>query len=428
MQYSQDKLDLLKDFTKMLNSKQELWRIQGGAGCGKTQFIKLLIEHYLAVNKLQTVIDPTTETVTSSNIFLTATTNKATAVITEDVSEPLETQYGALTTKTIYSLLGLKVFNDYKTGGTRVHRPSTDSAPTFPKNSLIIIDEASYLDWRMWKYIETDLIGHDLKIVFIADYYQATPVSSNMSPIFDPKIPVGTLTERHRYPKGSAIHTNSLLCEQAIDTGKGGKIQFDSTLVRIRSNELDDLINEHFVENQHNAKIVAYHNKTVVGYNNKIANLIYGNSFFNVGQQVVFNNYYLFGRCSVSNEATATVMKVGKRFYHKEHCIDCVTLDVKLHAGKTISIHVPADYHEFKEKLKSLAANKDWSNYYNLKEGVVDIRHSWACTSHKSQGSTYDFTIVDFNDLKQIKVLSDFYRMFNVAITRSRVKTYILKD
>lgn len=430
MQYSQDKLDLLKEFTKFLNSPDQIaWRIQGGAGCGKTLFIRLLIEHYLAVNQLKTIIDPTTEKATSDNIFLTATTNKATAVLIEDVAEPLETKYGVLTCKTIFSLLGLKVYDDYKTGATKVTRPKNENRPLFRKNSLIIIDEASYVDWGLWKYIQKDLLDLGLKVIFIADFYQSTPVNCNMSPVFDPSIPYSTLTERHRYPVGSAIHTNSLLCERAIDTGKGGKITFDDSLERVRAKDVPALIQKHFVDEPSNTKIVAYHNKTVVGYNNQIAQVLYGNTDFNVGQSVIFNGFYVIGRRSIANEASGVIKRIGKSYYLNSFPdLEVREIIVTLHGNHDVSVVIPTDYFYFHQKLKDLAKAKEWRDYYTLKENVVDIRHPWACTAHKSQGSTYDFTIVDFNDLKHIKVLSDFYRMFNVSITRSRLKTYVIKD
>ena len=430
MNYSQDKLDLLPIFTKMLNDpNQDTWRIQGPPGCGKTTFIKLLVNHYLAVNKMQTIIDPTTEQRTSSNIFLTATTNKAVSVINEEVTQPLASEHGLITTKTIYKLLELKVFNDFRTGATRVSRPQTAQSPIFPKNSLIIIDEASYIDWRMWKFITTDLLGLGLKVIFIGDFYQSVPVGSNMSPIFDPAIPSSALTERHRYPVGSAIHTNSLLCEKAIDTGKGGKLAFDDTLVKVTSAELPALIQEHFIDNQHNARIVAYTNLVVMNYNQEIGQKLYGNDFFNKDQQVIFNDFYIFGRVTVPNESLATVVNVQKPFLHGEYGIECARVTVDLNTTKQrLVVIVPVSYKQFRELLNDCASGKNWKKYFELKEDIVDLRPSWAVTSHKSQGSTYDYTIVDFNDLKTINVLSNFYRMFNVAITRSRIKTYIVKD
>lgn len=424
MQYSQDKLDMLPVLTKLFASEQEVLRIQGPPGCGKTTVIEMIVRHYLQLNELQTMIDPETEKLSSANIFLSATTNKATSVIFEEVCQSLEKDYGAISCTTIYSLLGLKVFNDFSTGKTKVIAPKNRNLRHFPDNALVIIDEASYTDYTLWKHIQEQLFDKKLNVILIADYYQSTPVNCKLSPIFDPSIPVYTLTERFRYPVGSAIHQNSLLCEKAIDTGEVDKLIFDNTFERIRAADMGALIKHHMIDNDFNTRILAYRNNTVVNYNKEICNAKFGDNFFHVGQKVVANRFYKIGGEIIHNEQHLTVRSVGEEYTYI-YGIRVKNLTFKEYGQ--VEFPIPVDFNQFREVLKRLKNEANWSAFYEVQESIIDIRHSWASTVHKSQGSTYDFCILDFNDLLGVSNQLLFYRLLNVAITRPRQKVFICK-
>lgn len=423
---SQDKQDLLPVLSQMFsNPNQELLRIQGGAGVGKTTVVEMIVRHFLKFNEIQRLIDPETKKLTSTNIFLSATTNKALAVLNDLAGTNLERDFGQITCKTIYSLLTLKVFNDYNTGETKVSRNMKQSCMTFPTNSLIIIDEASYTDGILWSHVKQQLLGKKLNIILVADYYQATPVGSRVSPIFQPEIPEYLLTERFRYPVGSAIHLNSLAAEKAIDTGQMDRLLFDNTFEHINRTQMMDVIKHHCVDNDFNTKILAYTNRTVIKYNEWICQQKYGDTDFHVDQEVCSNSYYLFGQTAIRNEQKLIIKAVGE-VYSANSGLLLRNLMFKGYGNQ--SFPIPADHTQFNSFLKAAKQEKDWSTFYSLKENVMDIRHSWASTVHKAQGSTYDYSIVDFDDLETVTNPLLFYRLFNVAITRPRHKVFICKD
>jgi len=423
---SQDKLNLTPVLSQMFsNPKQQTLRIQGPAGTGKTTVIEMIVRHFLKFNEIQRLIDSETKKMSSSNVFLCATTNKALAVISDLVAKNLENEFGLLTCKTIYSLLTLKVFTDYNTGQTKVSRNLRQSCMAFPKNSLIIIDEASYTDGILWSHIKDQLLDKDLNVIFIADFYQATPVGSSTSPIFAPDIPVYELTERFRYPNGSAIHLNSMAFERAIDTGNVEQLLFDNTFEIVKRADLDELIKHHLVDNDFDTKILAYKNKVVVDYNNQICKAKYGDTFFHVGQQVTSNKFYTFGQCVIRNEQKLTVRKLGDEYVTDS---GLKLRNVLFQETGNAQFSVPSDFHQFYAILKKYKDAKNWNEYYNLSETILDIRHSWASTVHKAQGSTYDYAIVDFTDMLGITNPQLFYRLLNVATTRPRYKVFICKD
>lgn len=426
MELSEDKKQLIQRFGDMLTDDSDnILRIQGGAGCGKTTVIEALVRHYLMTNQLLRAIDLDTKELTSDNIFLTATTNKATAVIAEEVLPNLEDEFGTITTKTIYQLLNLKVFNDRNTGETKIQYNSKGRKQIFPNGSLVIIDEAGYVDNILWKHIESQLIGTKIKLVFLADYYQATPVRSGESPVFNSSIPCFTLTERFRYPTNSGIHLNSLMFEDVIAGNSPQTLVLDNTFQAVTRGEFKELIEDKMVNQTTDSKIIAYTNQQVVAYNDFVCEQLYGDTGFHEGQDVIANQFYVVGNTKIRNEQ---VMRI-KEIQGTCNDYECDLINMKVSFGlKNVVIQVPANFAQFKTKLKELAANKRWHEYFNLSENVVDIRHSWAVTAHKAQGSTYDYAFIDYPDMLKIKGSTLFYRLMNVAITRPRLTTFICKD
>lgn len=62
-----------------------------------------------------------------------------------------------------------------------------------------------------------------------------------------------------------------------------------------------------------------------------------------------------------------------------------------------------------------------WSrSAYALKAALPDIRHAYAMTIHKSQGSTFDAVLVDWREAQKARMAgADLSRLLYVAITRA---------
>ena len=59
-----------------------------------------------------------------------------------------------------------------------------------------------------------------------------------------------------------------------------------------------------------------------------------------------------------------------------------------------------------------------------LKDAFANIRHTYAITTHKSQGSTFEIGVIDFHDLNTIWDDMEFNRALYVAFTRA--SNYVL--
>ena len=75
-------------------------------------------------------------------------------------------------------------------------------------------------------------------------------------------------------------------------------------------------------------------------------------------------------------------------------------------------------------KVKSQA----WKDSYAVAETFQDVKYAYACTIHKSQGSTYRNVYMDFNDVLNLKLASDKEKCQSlyVIITRASHNLYLL--
>jgi len=60
------------------------------------------------------------------------------------------------------------------------------------------------------------------------------------------------------------------------------------------------------------------------------------------------------------------------------------------------------------------ASAKAWA----LRKAFANLRHAYAITTHKSQGSTFDIAIVDLKDMAKMRTAFQFNRGLYVAATR----------
>ena len=144
--------------------------IMGPAGSGKTTLVRSLLATMKSRLKLYTLLLGSKDEVPSFTTELTATTNKAVAVLSKLSGKEC---------MTVHSRLGLVPQEDYSTGKVNFVR-GIKHAPIY--NTLLVIDEASFIDDDLFQTIDTSTVN--CKILFIGDQYQLAPVNQTV-PIMD---------------------------------------------------------------------------------------------------------------------------------------------------------------------------------------------------------------------------------------------------
>lgn len=400
MQLNQDQLRVIESAMAFLLSPSERFMvIKGRAGTGKSTLTAALIPE---INKQLGVISLILQENEPKPVLLTATTNKAAKVIADICNE---------NATTIHSLLNLRISQDYSTGETKLTR---SAGSKIVKNSVIIIDEAFYIDPLLQKYITECTLN--CKIIFIGDPYQCAPVRQTHSPIENLVCRTEELTQVMR--NSGALTT---LGEHWRDTVISGVFNpFTQSIPGIIDwvdgatfqQEIENAYMNSVGENQN--KIVCWTNKQAEAYSHYIRKLKGYPDEFAVGEYLqIMNSLPKLGY------PTDSVIQI------KHFESNCTFNGIEGRYAKTMSgdsLFIPNSSADYTAALKAASKAKDWPLYFQMQENVPDLRAIHACTVHKAQGSTYDTVFIDLPDIGKCNIASDVARMMHVSTTRAKYR------
>lgn len=382
------------------SDKQELV-INGSAGTGKTYLLKELVRNEIL----------------PFDTRYTATTNKAANVLAGYLEE-----VGIDDVYTIFSLLNLVPYDDYKTGKTTLKQTDDPHLSA----DLIVIDEAFMLTNDVLKYIHKAIKNKTTKVIYIGDSYQLPPVFYKKSPVEDIDNTI-TLTKVRRSDK-PAIKDVSQQLRNNVDTLKFTKLIVDNDDVQI-VDSVDFISNivENFTENPHGAKIVAWTNDKVQNYNSFVNKLLHDKDEFEVGDVVVANKPILGnwgkivvpidGETSIANikDYTVTGLDMGL-----ENDFDNIIIESKrITIAGGYNIYQAKNPKQVIQLMGKFKSHRQWKDFFAVKNYFADIRLPYACTVHKSQGSTYHTVFVDVFDICKNQATDEVAKLMYVAATRA---------
>ena len=374
--------------------------ITGQSGTGKTTIVKAIIKYIEDKKLLAKLIG--IENDTTPSVILTASTNKAAAVLS---------QLTERSAKTIHSVLALRPQIDYSTGECKF-LPSDD---TFMQhNAVLIIDEMSFIDETTYRIIREQT--SNCKIIWVGDHYQLKPIQSRGMPVYRNCQNIIELTEIMRNKGGIQLLGKEL--RKAIDTHIMPALDNSPNVAILGKQEYMDNIRNAFLNNE-DAKIVAWRNASVLAYNNFIQKDILHKADLFIGDIYTINDG-VFTSSDTSQEtiylptdSTIRLLKIIGETANM-HIIRVSGIN-----GVTGSIQIPKEFNGKAILLKQAAKEKDWQTYYSIKKSVVDLRLPYASTVNKAQGSTHDHIFLDLGDVLQCKNLDTLYRMLYVGCTRA---------
>lgn len=200
----------------------------------------------------------------------------------------------------------------------------------------------------------------------------------------------------------------------------------------------------------YDVRILAYRNKTVVAYNQAIHYALYPKTsdMFCVGEPVMAHEGYTPIKgdrkdLPIKNSFEFVVRKVEATVHplYPEFKTWRLELGKDLEEKTGFSVaYVPWDEGEYDaevstrfDKVREFESGKDWYGRkkalklaWDFKKQWALIRHAHALTLHKSQGSTLDYGLIDFDDTDKISEDFEFNRALYVGLTRPRFKTKFL--
>lgn len=435
--HQQSAYDLLERFA--VGGEDRLLAVLiGYAGTGKTTLIARLVRALSARIK----------------IAVAAPTNKAVAVLAEKIG------VDSIHASSIHSLLGLKL-SEQENGEAHCEQDGEASLHEF---QLVIVDEASMVGTDLFRYIMLHKRG--CRVLFVGDPAQLPPVGeAEASPVFrmvDHKV---MLSEVVRQAAGNPIIGLSMQIRRWIeDDRRPSSVDLAAAIAPTAGREasvvpgdaetIRNFATYVIKEEGHSCRVISFTNRAVVAHNDAIHFKVHGPTPypFCEGEIVIAQEAFkarLLGSplsVDVLNSSELTVVSVQPGRHEKFQEIEALRVALRDDADRMIECFIPANQVQFDSvladgwrrwraaKTEAQAASDNRrddaptllrkareisSENWARKRAFAPIRHAYAVTAHKSQGSTFDTVIVDLNDLAKMKSAFDFNRALYVAATRA---------
>ena len=443
--------------------------LKGYAGTGKTYVNSFIVEWLLTRNKVTETVPKADDifdlmgkgrsSTKNPKIAVTAPTNKAVKVC----QRMAEYEHENIEYKTIHKLLGLK---EEITDAGKVKFVKEWGAETELNDyDILVIDEVSMLNDELFIMINHEITSNQsrTKLLMIGDGFQIPPVGSDNCIPFTEKgcrdfeIGVVELTEIVRQANGSPIidlatavrerQPNALDNRTSVFNEHGGLYYLSKsqkeTIYTICDNYFD---NEYFREYPDFMKVIAWRNAAVNAINGRARTLIYKNepkiTKLMVGEKLVANspitshgtNRVLY---TTNDEFEVISFTIEKRetYKNKDVTIHCkfyrtITKDINGNEKEICIIHEDDEalLNSISAQLKDNAIRtKDpglrkwvWKVYYEVARHFADVKYNYAITAHKSQGSSFQNTMVLMWDILENRKQLEAERILYVGLSRPR--------
>ena len=404
--------------------------LEGKAGTGKTtttiEFIKQL----------------------KGNVLVGAISNQATEVIggkIENYAAPV----------TVAQILGIHLNME-----TNKFQPDKKKRPLILSADYVIIDEASMMNEELYEYMMS-IKPKKTKVFLIRDMGQLGPIRDITSPYYaDKKELIGSksqissefgykLYERIRQGEESPIlpyadyFWKNNTGEAVLDPAAGKRISIRSpkgNLLFTRTVNYDSLAKQFRLgldqNNPNHIRIITYRNATKERYNKEIHQRLFGNVDFASGEILIFNDTFIADEQTFSNSSVVTVNTVSEKtqkdgftgyeatVLYKDTIFPLFLLDP---AGKAKFMS------EVDKRMKEAAGIQDaklraeaFAEAYAFKESFPNVDYGYAITSHKSQGSTYNISVVDEADILSVGLISNREKSESIYVGATRAKYGLL--
>lgn len=382
-------------FDTVINGKNKVTVLVGEAGTGKSVTTAEIINHF------------------PGTISITATTNKA----KENIARMAEKE-----ANTVQSEMGFVIVQkNFKQQLSKVRDAYC--------SNLLIVDEVSMLPIAVYEDILEYLKeGHIDKVLFLGDPIQLRSVGEGVDINKIEGVTIELTEQMRQVNPDSPVSKYLAEMRGAIKT-----IVEDERAIEVALPERCDefhLTSDHkefcqmYNETKGNKKILAYRNAVVNKYNEHIHG---GENLFNEGDEVIINKPLGKAR----NGDTVQVLNVKKNSKY-----DKLDLKIITSFGEIFTISYWLSTAAYNERIDELRVAKEHDKYWAVVNFSIDLKHLYACTVHKSQGSSYTTVFIDASDIWAAHSAAktswnnpinyeDFLRLMYVSVSRMRLKAVV---
>lgn len=388
--------------------------LEGPAGTGKTFSMKALVQRY------------------KRRVVFTAPTNKAVRVL----RETLRNDEYKPEAKTIYSLLGLQMMANGEI--KELAKPEDDV--DLSDFSLVVVDEASMVNEALMGYIEDASQKHKrIRWIFMGDPYQLPPVGEDRSLVWAiPKI--ARLTKVMR--QDNQILAMSIHLREMVEK-PFGKLRLDSDndgeegIWSCPGGQLDLAILNHkdsFTKGE--SKAIAWRNVEVDRLNQLVRKELFAEPVkypWQPGDRITL----LEPAKSLEGEIIGTTDEEGAveradLAAHPSHAdLECWRVVMRTDFNAAITLWVPTQVTAAKIEIRAgrmaaeARATRNWKDFWAFKDSFHKVRHAYATTAHRAQGSTYLRAFVSWRDILKNGNRGEAMRCLYVAASRPKKELYL---
>jgi exodeoxyribonuclease-5 len=466
------------------DKSKAMWALVGYAGTGKTFSLTQIVATLRkgGVRK-EDSLDDIFGGARPLRIAMSAPTHKAVRVM-----KRFAKGLPGVSFATIHSLLGLKeqIDNNGKVKFVQSKDPDQIKIETF---DVVIIDESSMLADELFGLLIA-YAKRGIKLIFVGDPAQIPPVNHLDSKPFiaaeREKYSIGMveLTDIVRQSMDNPILAYATRIRKAYKTASDFPVEthllnYSTPMSGILHLKEDDSINTHetieryfnceeFRQDADHMKIICWRNKTVDTFNSMVRKHIYRDQgelpFIMKGEKLIVDAPVVLpnGRILLSNNeeievssydiSTATLDYFTMNLVNKEWIADQPEISLKYY--NTFVKYFDEDGTEQEANIRILheserlrlqgvlneikkaatAVNFDspyrgklWKSFYAVDRTFAAVKYNYAITSHKSQGSTYNNTMLIDWDIAVNRTVEERNRIRYVAATRARHLLIIVK-
>lgn len=363
--------------------------------------------------KLSAVIDSTK--VNQRPWYFSATTNKAKQAIQRCL--PYQE------VDTIHSLLGLRPYRGYLT-------KSNNFTSKLSPGSILVIDEASYIDAKLLSFID-ELVPKSVKVIYVGDANQLTPVKSTTCPVFHQGYEELKLTTLVRQTNAPLIGELSSEFKEYIESNGQldfPKVSLSNEISHMSSSDFNALIEKVFIQDNgltlHN-RVLAGTNAVVNKHNTHLFGLANGRTELVAGDTVVSNNYVK----GIKTDEEVIILSKSPYLSSIANCSGTIfSIQSMTHST---DVYVPDSHKKASKAVTDILdapESIDKVEALELYTAMADLRPMYASTIHKSQGSTFENVYIDLGSLSYVRDKIALARLLYVAISRASKHVYLTGD
>lgn len=367
--------------------------------------------------------------------------HKALAVLSAFVPDDVECM-------TVFRALGWRI-------NKRTGLPLQTGRSSLYATDVLIVDEASMIDTAMYEALIREQGKYGFRILWVGDPGQLPPVGQDegVPPVFGLVEQQYRLTEIVRQAADSPIIAASMYVRECLQKGARPDVNEllnysgNGDVIQVTHGGLMAVVGNVVSALDHglNAVAVGWTNRSIERVNSLVSKQRHpcGTTRIAPGDSVTFGTSLMYGeKPVVATDSIGRVLDVTLAPKHGCISIDCLELSISIAGQEPIWCHTPIDIEGYNKNMRSMKRAlkrmneyvkqvdaKDAQEAYNRRDelGVAihecaqdyaDVRHMYGITAHKSQGSTFDAVVIDWEDMSKNRNNYMLCRLLYVAMTR----------